>query len=107
MSKAVAAFQYIIENNASKILTSIFLVYNIFQVKAGLEQSPTRPMTIFAILIIIIPPHQMAFGDPNHCQGYDICYDIAYRDGDNAAQNGVSLAYGCVGHSEYTVLDIF
>jgi len=48
---------------------------------------------IFPILIVTMPPHQMALGDPKHCQGYNACYVIGYRDGYNDAQNGVSPAY--------------
>jgi hypothetical protein len=54
---------------------------------------------IFPILMIIVPSHQIAFGDPKHCNGYS-CYTIGYNDGYNDAQNGHSPAYACVGHSE-------
>jgi hypothetical protein len=40
-----------------------------------------------------------AYSDPNHCPGYNACYAIGYRDGRHA-QNKVSPAYACVGHSE-------
>jgi hypothetical protein len=54
---------------------------------------------IFPILIVIMPSHQIAFGDPKHCNGYS-CYAIGYNDGYNDAQNENSPAYACVGHSE-------
>jgi hypothetical protein len=56
---------------------------------------------IFPMLILISQSHSVfAFSDPKHCQGYDACYTIGYRDGYNDAQNGISPAYACVGHSE-------
>jgi hypothetical protein len=54
---------------------------------------------IFPILVLIVPLHQIAFGDPKHCHGY-ACYSIGYDDGYIDAQNGNSPAYACVGHSE-------
>jgi hypothetical protein len=55
---------------------------------------------ILPILILTLPPHQKALGDPKHCQGYNACYVTGYRDGYNDAQNGRSPAYACVGHIE-------
>jgi len=56
---------------------------------------------LFTILILISQSHSVfAYSDPKHCQGYNACYVIGYRDGYNDAQNGVSPAYACVGHSE-------
>ena len=52
------------------------------------------------ILIVIAPSHQVfAYRDPKHCNG-DSCYAIGYNDGYNDAQNGLSPAYACVGHSK-------
>ena len=55
---------------------------------------------IFPMLILTAPSHQVfAYRDPKHCNG-DSCYAIGYNDGYNEAQNGLSPAYACVGHSE-------
>lgn len=56
---------------------------------------------ILPVMILNFSSHSiLATGDPKHCQGYDACYTIGYRDGYNDAQAGVSPAYACVGHSE-------
>jgi hypothetical protein len=56
---------------------------------------------IFPMLILSSYSHSVfAYNDPNHCHGYNACYTIGYRDGYNDAQNGISPAYACVGHSE-------
>jgi hypothetical protein len=57
---------------------------------------------IFTMLIFLISQSHSGFAhiDPKHCHGYYVCYAIGYRDGYNNAQNGVSSAYACVGHSE-------
>src|SRR6184192_3872852 len=55
---------------------------------------------IFPMLILTAPSHQVfAYRDPKHCNG-DSCYAIGYNDGYNDAQNGLSPAYACVGHSK-------
>ena len=55
---------------------------------------------IFPMLILTAASHQVfAYRDPTHCNG-DCCYAIGYNDGYNEAQNGLSPAYACVGHSE-------
>jgi hypothetical protein len=51
------------------------------------------------VSLLIAPSHQMAFGDPKHCNGYS-CYTIGYNDRYNDAQNRNSPAYACMGHSE-------
>ena|SRR5437867_3335922 len=54
---------------------------------------------IFPMLILTAPSHQVfAYRDPKHCNG-DSCYAIGYNDGYNDAQNGISPAYACLGHS--------
>jgi hypothetical protein len=56
---------------------------------------------IFPMLFLISQSHSVfAFSDPKHCQGYNTCYAIGYRDGYGDAQNGISPAYACVGHSK-------
>lgn len=56
---------------------------------------------IFLLMILYISSHSvLATGDPQHCRGYNSCYAIGYRDGYNDAQNRLSPASACVGHSE-------
>jgi hypothetical protein len=54
---------------------------------------------IFPVLILIMSSHQIALGDPKHCNGYS-CYTIGYNDGYTDAQNRNSPAYACVGHTK-------
>jgi hypothetical protein len=42
----------------------------------------------------------LAYNDLKHCNGYNLCFDIGYKDGYKDAQNGASPAYACVGHSK-------
>ena len=55
---------------------------------------------VIPILVLIAPSHlAAAYNDPKHCNGYNVCFDIGYQDGYTDAQNGVSPAYACEGHS--------
>jgi hypothetical protein len=63
---------------------------------------------IFPMLILISQSHSVfAYNEPKHCNGYNRCYAIGYVDGYNDAQNGISPAYACVGHSENWCAGVF
>ena len=58
------------------------------------------PATISLVLVAIVSFHSgFAYNDPNHCHGYNACVTVGYNDGYSDAQNGISPAYACVGHS--------
>ena len=58
------------------------------------------PAAISLVLVAIVPFHSgFAYNDPNHCHGYNACVTVGYNDGYSDAQNGISPAYACVGHS--------
>jgi hypothetical protein len=77
-----------------------FLVWREGRIMARMKWIPIAIMgAIFPIFIVTMLPHQMALGDPKHCNGYNECYDIGYRNGFNDAQSGTSPTYACIGHS--------
>jgi hypothetical protein len=62
---------------------------------------PILMAVVLPISVLIAPSHlAFAHNDPRHCSGYDACFSIGYNDGYSDAQNGISPAYACVGHSQ-------
>ena len=62
--------------------------------------NPFLPAAIILVLVATLSSNStFAYSDPMHCHGYNACFTIVYSDGYSDAQNGVSPAYACEGHS--------